>query len=90
MAYFPDQKGLFLFGGVRESGYADDNSYVLPSSTYTWSNRWPPTWITGRAGHAIVCDEKHGYVLMFGGWNAGVVNSQTWIWGGTDWFNVMP
>ena len=66
--------------------------------TWTWNNNysyWGKKYFysgdpfpSARAGHAMVYDAYREEVVLFGGWNQGVLNDETWIWTGRKWAEI--
>ncbi len=79
---------VIMFGGLDESGPLGD--------TWEWDGRVSPsTWVrkaqgqaapTPRYGHAMAT--LNGTVILFGGRDKSMHNSETWTWNGSRWDNV--
>jgi hypothetical protein len=55
------------------------------------ANRWVPTTIPARSGHAMAWDGARGRVVLFGGEiSVGGAYSDTWEWDGTAWEQRIP
>jgi hypothetical protein len=52
-------------------------------------NRWIPTTIPARLGHAMAFDAAHQRVVLFGGYGTGDL-SDTWERNGTTWTQRLP
>jgi len=80
-AYHPPTKTAMLYGGMNPKGdFLED--------TWLWNGR---TWIaasgTGpraRSRASMAFDPARGNVVMFGGFNGGLLGD-TWIWDGKSW-----
>lgn len=79
---------VVMFGGLDGSGPLGD--------TWEWDGRVSPsTWVrkaqgqaapTPRYGHAMAT--LNGTVILFGGRDKSMHNSETWTWNGSRWDNV--
>jgi len=91
MAYHLERNHIVAFGG-------DDGFYNVMNDTRLWRTEYS-YWSTkyyrpgdpfpsARAGHAMVYDSYRNEVILFGGWDKGVLNNETWIWTGKKWAEV--
>jgi hypothetical protein len=93
IAYDRSRQRIVMFGGISDWL---GGKFLYENSTWEWDGRdWikmhPDTVPLPRAGHMMAYDEKRGVVVMFGGEdkNGKYLFSDTWIWDGTDWEEVL-
>ncbi|MBE0670732.1 MAG: hypothetical protein IH588_09100 [Anaerolineales bacterium] len=84
---------IVMFGGISDWL---GGKFLYENSTWEWEGSdWiemhPETVPLPRAGHMMAYDEKRGVVVMFGGEDKSgkYVFSDTWIWDGTDWKEIL-
>jgi hypothetical protein len=84
MAYDGVRNMALLFGGSAGGNETWEWDGV------SWIKRDPATKPTGRTSHAMAYDSGNEKVVMFGGFTGGPggENGETWIWDGTNWFQV--
>lgn len=90
-----------LFGGAA----AQSGTLIVRQDTWTWdgtlwTQRFPFSFPTIRAGHAMAYDSVRQRVVLFGGTTAGLLDTanrppeffygDTWEWDGTAWVERTP
>jgi N-acetylneuraminic acid mutarotase len=83
MVYDPDSGRLILFGGWDHTAELDDTWSYDPAAN-TWTALEPAGDVPpAREGHAIVCDEADGKIILFGGYDDLVSShfNDTWAYG---------
>src|SRR5438552_638068 len=58
--------------------------------TVGWTQQQPSTSPSARAYAWTAYDAAHGYVLLFGGFDATTYLNDTWAWNGTTWRLLHP
>lgn len=68
-----------LFGGYTSNG-ANDETWVFefPIPFTSWELKFPSTKPSPRYRHAMIYDEKHNKIVLFGGDTNDGVNDETW------------
>lgn len=79
MVYDSENKVFVLFGGDDGSGMLQDTWLYDPAAN-TWTERKPTVSPPARHKHAMVYDQKHGKVVLFGGMGGGRALSDTWAY----------
>jgi len=95
MAYDAAADRTILFGGVTESGYQLNDTWVYDYNNNTWYNM-TPTIVGGtlyrRVAHAMTYDAAADRTILFGGNSPGPGDclSDTWIYNYNDntWYNT--
>jgi Galactose oxidase, central domain len=92
MAYDPATKKVVLFGGNTQGNttYLGD-TWTWDGVAQTWTQMFPATSPSARAGHGMATDAA-GNVVVFGGTDsASKANlADTWVWNGTTWQQQVP
>ena len=55
-----------------------------------WQQQLPPTSPPARDYFGMAYDEVHGSVVLFGGFGAGKILQDTWLWDGSTWTQASP
>jgi len=78
MVYDSTHDRVILFGGDTMDGYSDE-AWIYDYFTNTWTNMTTrSTKPSARSGHSMVYDSTHDRVILFGGFNGGGFNNETW------------
>jgi hypothetical protein len=64
-------------------------SILTPANGQIWGQASPANSPSARSHHAIAYDAAHGQVVLFGGYNSGLLGD-TWVWDGTNWTQKSP
>src|ERR1017187_9872894 len=62
----------------------------LAAQEPNWVQKSPTNAPTPREGQAMVYDEAHGNVVLFGGSDGPGWRNDTWVWDGTNWTQKSP
>lgn len=96
MVYDPViHKAIFFGGGYQDSnGYGVfDDMWLYDPTSNTWTEIYPVTKPSARAGHKMVYDSINQKTILFGGWGdeLGLLND-TWIYDSqtNQWTEVFP
>jgi len=83
MVYDRATNTVLLFGGTNGTTNFDD-TWIWDGTTATWTELFPPKKPPGRRfdTQGMTFDVEHGRVVLFGGYAAGAVFNDTWIWDG--------
>ena len=78
MVYDSTHDRVILFGGDTMDGY-NDEAWIYNYVTNTWTNMTTlSTKPSARSGHSMAYDSTHDRVILFGGFNGGGFNNETW------------
>jgi hypothetical protein len=92
MAYDPATKKVVLFGGNTQGNttYMGD-TWTWDGVAETWTQMFPATSPSARAGHGMATDAA-GNVVVFGGTDSATKTNlaDTWVWNGTTWQQQSP
>jgi hypothetical protein len=85
---------LLLFGGTGPGGVGG-GSEPLYGDTWTWTGtNWqqlfPASSPSPRFGSAMVYDQHHGQIVLFGGQTSSTSFDDTWVWSGSTWTQKFP
>jgi hypothetical protein len=94
MAYDAATQSILLFGGSNQSSILN---VPYGNETWVWSGSdWlhvlPSISPPGRQAHAMVYDEIHQQVVLFGGISSSpnTYPNDTWVWNGVSWTQESP
>ena len=91
MAYDSKNDKVILFGGL-DAGGNDDETWAYELTTNAWTNKAPSTQPSERRTFSMAYDSKNDKVILFGGWDAGGNDDETWAYDLTTnaWTNMNP
>lgn len=90
MVYDSTNDVVVLFGGMDSVG-RDDETWIYNFTDNSWTNMNPPsTKPSARWRHSMVYDSTHEVVVLFGGFDGGGFDDETWVYNYTDntWTNM--
>jgi N-acetylneuraminic acid mutarotase len=82
---------VILFGGAGDAGRYDD-TWVYDPAAKSWTDLRPEGSVpSGRSAHSMVYAPSSGQVILFGGYDEGLLND-TWAYDPTDntWTDLDP
>ena len=89
MAYDSARGVAVMFGGwPYTEDSPDDDTYEWEDTT--WTEVYPATSPSGRAGHQLVYFPDSSHTVLFGGYNGSDYLRDTWVWDGSNWEEKTP
>jgi N-acetylneuraminic acid mutarotase len=84
MAYDSQNNLTVLFGGYGYNSTGDldylNDTWVYSYTDNSWTNMTPATSPSARYGHAMAYDSQNNKVVLFGGYDAGTYDDETWVY----------
>jgi N-acetylneuraminic acid mutarotase len=81
MVYDGRNSRIIMFGGTYQTAFEAsyyNKSWACDFTASKWSVIDTPTAPQARAFHSMACDEAHGRIVMFGGWNGTGFLDDAW------------
>jgi len=88
VVYYPPTQQIILFGGIDSATAKNNDMWALDCTTYTWTDITPVTRPGIRGSHQMVYDIGNSRLLLYGGYNTGVLQD-TWVYDGA-WTMLNP
>ena len=93
MTYDTSRGQTVLFGGGRPGFNSGNLSETWIWDGTNWTQKLPAASPPARDSAGMVFDAARGQVVLFGGFRGDISvlpNSDTWLWNGSSWTQVLP